>query len=369
MFTLNNPLPVFDTDKVLGLFKKHKHFRYVVFQLESGEDNTLHYQGYVEFNSAMTLVGVKKIIHQAHWELRRGSPKQAIDYCTKEDTKVDGPWTCGESKSQGHRTDLDEMAKACIGCVNPSEIIEMHPATYARYSKGFERIMFLTAPKRRQPPVVSLYYGPTGTGKTRSAFSDNPELYRKPPDSIWFDGYFGQDCLLLDDFSGASSKMSLSYLLQLIDRYPIQLQVKGSYASLLATTIIITTNIHPSKWYNYQNRETQYHALQRRIHNVMYFKAFEETPVLLEQDSFFDKWFQGCDEESIFEEVDVDEELIIPDIDNIEDTDEYSQEDLFPDVDELHAQTSHQPRSCIDLTADESESELFDRNYGGTLKR
>lgn len=95
--------------------------------------------------------------------------------------------------------------------------------------------------------------------------------HRKAPDSRWFDGYDGHPVLLLDDFSGASSKMSLSYTLQLLDRYPITVEVKGDSVPLLATKIFITTNNHPSTWYKWTNRRIQYAALARRVHFVVCF--------------------------------------------------------------------------------------------------
>jgi len=135
-----------------------------------------------------------------------------------------------------------------------------------------------------------LLYGATGCGKTRyivdkhGVFSGD-NVYRKAPDTRWFDGYSQQDVLVLDDFSGASSKMSLNYVLQLLDRYSINVEVKGDYTPLLATKIYITTNNHPSLWYKWDRREEQYRALARRIQNVYCFHG--KVPFIAEHKSFF----------------------------------------------------------------------------------
>lgn len=143
-------------------------------------------------------------------------------------------------------------------------------------------------PKRRAAPTVYLLYGKAGVGKTRLVNDKYPigdVSFKKAPDTRWFDGYDAQDVLLLDDFSGAASKMSLNYVLQLLDRYEMSVEVKGDTVPLLATKIFITTNNHPSTWFKWDNRREQYKALARRIHHVIGF--VDHTPRLLNRELFF----------------------------------------------------------------------------------
>jgi len=79
--------------------------------------------------------------------------------------------------------------------------------------------------------------------------------------------------------------MSLSYVLQLLDRYEMSVEVKGDTVPLLATKIFITTNIHPSCWFKWDGRRIQYLALKRRIHHVLGF--LNHSPFLLQKDAFF----------------------------------------------------------------------------------
>ncbi len=311
LFTLNNPKRTHG--QLMNKFKKlGKKLRYLVFQKEKGEDGTPHYQGYVEFTTGYRFTMVKALMNRAHWEPRRGTRDQARDYCMKGDTREEGPWEQGQwnMKGMGNRTDLDNVAAFANG-KTALAVYNEFPASYMKYSKGIDKIVFMTRPRRVLAPTVYLYYGPTGTGKTRMCYDDHglDTMYRKAPQTTWFDGYMGQDVLLLDDFSGASSKFSLSYLLQLLDRYPIDVEVKGSFHPLLATQIIITTNNHPRKWYQYANREEQYRALARRFDQVMWFKAYGDPPVELSKTSYFDDWSEYCDEESTFIEVTQEEDL------------------------------------------------------------
>jgi len=106
-FTQNNPSvpPSFPPDS-----------KYV-YQLEKGASGTPHYQGYIEFGSNMKPARLKKEYPGFNWDNRNGNQKQAYDYCTKEDTRVEPPvfnFTPVDSK-QGKRSDLDGMRTLILG--------------------------------------------------------------------------------------------------------------------------------------------------------------------------------------------------------------------------------------------------------------
>lgn len=73
---------------------QHSDVRGWVYQLEAGEN--CHYQGYVEFTKAIDLTTLQLHSPGTHFETARGSKKQCVDYCMKEDTRVDGPFFSSE---------------------------------------------------------------------------------------------------------------------------------------------------------------------------------------------------------------------------------------------------------------------------------
>ncbi len=290
-FTINNPTP--KDSAFLSDIAGQPSFGYCIYQLEKGVEGNEHFQGYLEFKKQLSLTTVKRLLGgRAHLEVRQGTQTQARDYCMKVDTRLDAdavPIEFGTLfiSNQGSRTDIATMCLSIVENPYALEIAKMYPHMYIKYHKGIEKLCTVHQSVRKTAPKIILYFGETGTGKTRDAFRLHKDVFRKAPDTRWFDGYTNQTTLLLDDFAGRMSKMSLSYLLQLLDRYAIRVEVKCSYVNLLATTIIITTNIHPWLWYDYSERESQYKALARRINTVIWYTHFNEPPIEVTKDSFF----------------------------------------------------------------------------------
>nr|WGT79593.1 master replication initiator protein [Sophora yellow stunt virus] len=86
-FTVNNPQEpiVFLEDK----------FKYLVYQLEAGDNGTPHYQGYVEMKKRTSLPQMKKMFPNAYVEKKRTSQAEARQYCMKEEGRLQGPWEYG----------------------------------------------------------------------------------------------------------------------------------------------------------------------------------------------------------------------------------------------------------------------------------
>lgn len=62
-------------------------FEYLIYQVESGSNGTQHLQGYVEFRSPVRLKALRSLSSDIHWEVRKGTRLQAIEYCSKQKTR------------------------------------------------------------------------------------------------------------------------------------------------------------------------------------------------------------------------------------------------------------------------------------------
>lgn len=237
--------------------------KYAVWQKERGQEGTEHLQGYVEFTGPKGISYLKTILPRAHWEIRRGTQQQAIDYATKEDTRIGGPWTHGQLSinSQGQRSDLLAL-KAAIDAGKTFQVIaQEHYLIMAKYSRWAKEYRLLTQPKRDWAPRIYLLIGRPGLGKTRFCRRVAPDAYWKQCDSKWWDGYDGQSDVILDDFYGW---IQFRTLLRLCDRYPEMVESKGGQHPFLARRIFITSNGEPRDWYP-NVADNRFDALQRRL--------------------------------------------------------------------------------------------------------
>lgn len=68
---------------------------YLKGQLEKGESGTPHYQFFVSFTNKKSLKQLQQIIPNVHYTISV-QPVDAINYVSKEETRVEGPWEFGQ---------------------------------------------------------------------------------------------------------------------------------------------------------------------------------------------------------------------------------------------------------------------------------
>ncbi len=258
VFTINNPT---EAEKP----ENWDHVVYCVYQLEGGERNTPHWQGYVVLTKNMYLTGVKKLNRRAHWEKRRGTHDEAKLYCSKTETRIGCTVEFGVEPvhEPGKRNDLLSLKRALDEGKTEFEISrddELFPY-WCRFPRAFQAYKRLGDEKERNwHTFTTVLWGPSGTGKTRKVHEMAPDAYWLPrPNggSVFFDGYHGQEDVVIDEFKGWLPRQLLCMML---DRYPLQVNTKGGSTTFLPKRVWITSNFNPTEWYKYGLG-----ALERRL--------------------------------------------------------------------------------------------------------
>lgn len=277
-----------------------ENLRFVVCQLEMGEQtNKTHYQGFLITHNSIRMNQVKTYL-QAPWVNVFPKPADAVEdiikYCMKEETRVEGaePFILGEppkASNKGKRNDLLNVHDAIINNKSLYEIANSNPLSFLRYTNNIRSVHSMFLGQRAQTVLrdisVEVLIGPPGVGKTQYACLKNGLencyiLNTSAGQTVWWDNYLGQKCIILDDFYGTG--LNWHMFLRILDKYPLQLQIKGSTTWAQFTKVIITSNRDWYQWYPGQIKGSQWKnqigALYRRFSKILIFKSRDSSNTL-----------------------------------------------------------------------------------------
>jgi len=201
----------------------------------------------------------------AHLEIKKGTVQQAIDYCQKDASATDPPERFSFGTPPIEQTGglkpcmwLDLMTDIKTTNMTADEMKLKNFKLFGMNPRGVSELINLGRRKRQARDITCIcIWGETGVGKTHWVYRTFgfENVYVKDK-SEWWDGYNGEDVIVMDDFYG---EQKLSFMLNLMDRYPVQVQVKGAYVYLNHTKIIFTSNQSPVNWYKAFDSSDQAH--------------------------------------------------------------------------------------------------------------
>lgn len=237
-FTINNP----GTPDEQELEAIRPLCSYLVMGREYGkESELLHCQGYLELHDRLRLTGLKKLLTRAHLEVSRGTPQQAADYCKKDGLYLE----FGELSKQPHELGgaanalkwEQAWAAAKVGNFEeiPAKLRIAHYFAFRRIRQDYQQ-----APPDAEDVCGLWYYGPPMTGKSTAARAVPGTRYDKPCNK-WWDGYQGEDNVILDDFDHNHKALG-HHLKRWADKYAFPAEMKGTTIQIRPKLIIVTSN-------------------------------------------------------------------------------------------------------------------------------
>ena len=213
-----------------------------------------HFQSYIYFNNGKTFKQMKTFLFKwlgenPHFEICFSSDDNNIEYCKK-----DGKFSeFGKKPEQGKRNDLMELKDLIIeGKKSVDDITIDNPEAYHQYGRTLNRIedIYLRSKYRTEATKGKWYFGSSGSGKSQRAFKDfDPKTHYvlNSSDNNYWEGYNGQDTVIIDGFTG---EIPLSMILKLLDKYPMTVKRRGrDPVPFLSKNIIITSNLEPRDIY------------------------------------------------------------------------------------------------------------------------
>lgn len=335
-------IPQTTTAKETALQRLQEHFKeniidYIIAQ-EDHQDGNKHLHIYIKLlnrftttkNTYFNFIADK----QGNFQIAK-KPTEVIEYITKTDnyiTNIDITAYKQQRKQHTTRTSKGIFKQITDDITKDTEyndILEKYPEICLQHGNKIKQyiqdIKIKDKPKYRDWEMeVEYHHGDTGTGKSKYAFTNyNPSTHyvlRKSngENNVWWDGYIGQEIIIIDDFTPKSYR--LSYMLNLLDRYAMTIDIKGGSTQLLAKKIIITSNYHPDDLYNGENCIEHRKAFLRRINKIVEYKSDNKQTLNnnnQDNESKIKFYKYGCeryyttseDEDEVDEEIDYGEEL------------------------------------------------------------
>lgn len=249
-------------------------------QLEEGEeDGYRHWQLLIDGGkSPIRFSTLKNKLPTAHLEPRRGPIQQAVEYVTKEETRVSEEprlehGTIRHSDETGRRKDVEIVREAVLEKGLSTDEILLQVPEAARMTSFVEKLVAARERSRHTKPrqlKVIWLYGPPGTGKTSLAVEMGGKSYYRVTDYQHpFDSYSGEEVLILDEFDG---EMRLSTLLNVLDIWPTMLPARYADRVAAYNQVVLVSNEAPWSFYSWETPSRR-QALARRINTIMYVDA------------------------------------------------------------------------------------------------
>lgn len=225
-----------------------------------------HWQLIVNLKKPQRLSWFKKTFgDQCHWEPTRSAA--ADEYVWKDESAV--PGTRFEIGKKPFRRDNPHDWDQVVADARAGQLDQIPSDILVRCYSNLKRIACDSLKPIGIERTCRVYWGATGTGKSRRAWEEaSMDAYPKDPRTKFWDGYTGQESVIIDEFRGG---IDISHLLRWLDRYPTIVEIKGSSTVLKAKTIWITSNKDPREWYPDIDEETK-KALLRRL-KITYFPS------------------------------------------------------------------------------------------------
>lgn len=238
--TLNNPPPM-PQDYIEAWVTKAGAV-YATGQLEKGKEGTPHIQFFVQFKQQKRLGHLKTHCPAAHFE-RVKANNGADEYCNKEDTRVEGPWTFGvrparlNKKGDLKRRNQDIIAMGVVKAVQEG-IIPIEKFKQVKQSVDLFTIM-TTKHTDLDTLQGEWHVGKTGTGKSRTVRTAYPDAFIKSNDT-WWDGYANEETVIIEELG--PNQIGAQHMKLWADRYQFKANQKGSQILIRPARICVTSN-------------------------------------------------------------------------------------------------------------------------------
>lgn len=269
-----------NSDAIRNYIVNFSTFRYSCFQIEKGGNcETTHIQGFITFKNPMTWSTFKNYFPCTHFNKCISTNTYCRQYCSKTETRVEGPFEDGEFAEERSRTDAKDFVKLVQLGASDDELLETYSSLYLREFNKLDKIrnksIFSKFKTFYRNVEVTYIYGPSRCGKSsyiakRFGYGNfyNVDSYKYGP----YDNYAGEDIIVFDEYN---SQVDITLFNKLLDGHPVQLPCRFENKWACYSKVFIVSNLKIDEQYSSENVSKNIRdAFLARIHKIFRFDSF-----------------------------------------------------------------------------------------------
>jgi len=251
----------------------------------------------ITFSDPVTFLALQKHIwpeYKANDYLQAYKIEGAIKYCTKDDSRIAGPWEFGvmDAVGQGKRSDIKDccnlIKEAVTDGLDPRRAMkraaEAFPDTFVKYSRGLDDYVNIICDREPSASLeeVILCVGESRSGKSHYARSICPTVYSRAyikNSNNYYDGYCNHEALFFEEFTGQMPYNTWKNLVQVgapnlyengEPRFTLA-QSKPGGLPFGSRVLIMATNKLPNRWWDLEKLGESKKTMHRRFTKIIWF--------------------------------------------------------------------------------------------------
>lgn len=250
---------------------------YAVFARETcPETKQKHFQCFCVFKERVRRSALSKKYHESiHWEPMGGTLDECWTYVTKEDKS---PLVFGEKPIDPAQREQERWKVARVAaCTNKWE--DINDQIFVCHFNSIKGISnhYSTPPPKLDSTCGIWLWGVPGSGKTHFATTNYGSEYYYKLCNKWWDGYKGEDTVIIDDFDPTHAVYMTQFVKHWTDKYPFRGETKGGGGMFRPKRIVVSSNYSLKDCFGSQ---PDYKAIRRRfsvIHFPFVYSADQTT--------------------------------------------------------------------------------------------
>lgn len=238
-----------------------------------------HLQGYVEFVNAKTMSAVKTAMScdSLHLEKRKGTAKEASDYC-KKDGNFEERGEISKDPKEGGSMEKDRWARS-RELAQEGRFDEIDDELWIKYQSSFKKMRTdaISNVTTRLEKMDNEWWWSRGTGKGKSKLADKlygDAYWYKKTKNGWWDHYNGEDVVVIEEMNKYHPQMGED-LKEWMGHRPFRVEVKGSMINIRPKKFVILSNYPPEGiWNEYEILA----PLKRRLKVFEFTRTISDDP-------------------------------------------------------------------------------------------